>query len=292
MAKIPFYKAQKSASIIFLNSHVSATYARPMQPNMISIGGIHVKPPKQLPENMQKFLDSATDGAILFSMGSFLQSRDWSIKERETFVKTFGKLKQKVLWKFENDTLLGKPDNVMTSAWIPQRDILAHPNVRLFITHGGNLGTIEGLYEGVPMLGLPMYADQQMNIGRASSKGYAMAMKRDEITETQLEKAIMELLDNPKYKKNAERISNLYKDRPMDPQKTVVYWTEYVIRHNGADHLRAASNQLGFIQLHLIDVYATLILGLFATIWMLWKILQAASALRSRFSVPTKIKIN
>jgi len=35
---------------------------------------------------------------------------------------------------------------------------------------------------------------------------------------------------------NAKAASEIFKDRPMSPEKSVVYWTEYVIRHKGAQH--------------------------------------------------------
>lgn len=35
-------------------------------------------------------------------------------------------------------------------------------------------------------------------------------------------------------------LSEQYRDRPMAPLDTAVYWTEYVIRHKGARHLRSA----------------------------------------------------
>ncbi|KAG5670631.1 hypothetical protein PVAND_000879 [Polypedilum vanderplanki] len=58
-----------------------------------------------------------------------------------------------------------KPDNVMISSWLPQRDILAHPNVKAYICHGGLLGTTEAVYEGVPVLGIPIFGDQKTNHG-------------------------------------------------------------------------------------------------------------------------------
>jgi len=131
-------------------------------PNTVEIAGIHVKPVKPLPADIQEFLDSATDGVILFSMGSFIQSKQWPVEMREALVKSFGKLKQKVLWKYENETLPGNPGNIKIGSWIPQRDILAHPNVKLFITHGGLLGTTEAIIEGVPVLGLPIFGDQKV----------------------------------------------------------------------------------------------------------------------------------
>lgn len=153
----------KSSALIFTNVHVTSLSARPYLPNIIEIGGIHVEKAKELPENIQKYLDEADEGAILFSMGSVIQAHKWQVEKREAFVQAFKKLKQRVIWKYENETLPNKPDNVMISPWVPQRDILAHKNVKLFITHGGYLGTTEATYEGVPALGIAVYADQMVN---------------------------------------------------------------------------------------------------------------------------------
>lgn len=45
-----------------------------------------------------------------------------------------------------------------------------------------------------------------------------------------------------------------YKDRPLSPQDTVVYWVEYVVRHSGAYHLRTAAADMPFYQYLLLDV--------------------------------------
>lgn len=42
----------------------------------------------------------------------------------KAFLKAFAKLKQRVLWKWEKDSLSGKPQNVKTGKWLPQTDIL------------------------------------------------------------------------------------------------------------------------------------------------------------------------
>jgi glucuronosyltransferase len=93
-------------------------------------------------------------------MGSIVKAKNFPENIREAFVRAFGRIKQKVLWKYENETLPNKPDNVRISSWIPQRDIMTHPNVKLFISHGGYLGSTEAVSEGIPILGLPMYGDQ------------------------------------------------------------------------------------------------------------------------------------
>lgn len=44
------------------------------------------------------------------------------------------------IWKYESQlTDLVLPKNVKIRPWLPQSDILAHPRVKAFITHGGKL---------------------------------------------------------------------------------------------------------------------------------------------------------
>lgn len=262
-AKKTFYESYRGSSLIFMNTHISLSSARPLLPNMIEIGGIHVEEAKPLPKDIQEFLDLATDGAILFSMGSFIKSKDWPEAKRESFVKAFGKLKQKVLWKYENETLPNKPENVMIGSWIPQRDIVAHPNVKVFITHGGLLGTTEALVEGVPVLGIPIFGDQETNMAKAVARGYGLQIAFQDVTEEKVLNALLDILNNPKYTRSANEISSHFLDRPMTAQESVLYWTDYVFRHEGAPHLSAAGNSLNFIEFNLIDVYLSLfVIGL------------------------------
>ncbi len=68
------------------------------------------------------------------------------------FLSVFGKLKQRVLWKWETENMPDKPDNVKLVKWAPQQDILGHKNTKLFITHSGQSSTQETLCHGVPVV--------------------------------------------------------------------------------------------------------------------------------------------
>lgn len=116
----------------------------------------------------------------------------------ETFNKVFASLKQKVIWKFEDD-IPNLPSNVMISKWFPQNDILAHPNVRLFISHGGALGTHEAIYHGLPILGMPFFGDQRRNIEAYVQSGWALRLDYANVTEQSLRWALSTLLDNKRY---------------------------------------------------------------------------------------------
>lgn len=143
---------------------------------------------------MQSFLNNATDGTIYFSLGSIAKSALLPIKMRKDILQTFSKLKMKVLWKWEETDLAGKPDNVFISKWFPQSDILVHPNVRLFITHGGLLSSIEAVFHDVPILGLPVFGDQHVNMARAVQKGYGQSLGLKHLTENSFTLAINQMI--------------------------------------------------------------------------------------------------
>lgn len=209
-------------------------------------------------KDLQKFLDGATNGAIYFSMGSYLKSKDLPVEKRNTFIKVFSRLKQRVIWKFEDESIPNLPKNLLIKAWMPQNDILAHPNVRLFITHGGLLGSTEALYHAKPVIGIPIFGDQRMNIQRAVRTGYGVLLDLNDVTEQTVQKAVEEVLTNPDYTDRARLISARYRDKPMSPKETAVFWIEYVIRHQGAPQIRSPAVDLTLLEYNLVDVYLTL----------------------------------
>ncbi|XP_062549714.1 UDP-glycosyltransferase UGT5-like [Armigeres subalbatus] len=257
-AKLTFEQQMKNVSLVFLNTHFSLGNPRSYPPNMIDAGGIQIQETKPLPQDLQKYLDDAKDGVIYFCMGSNIKSTHLPEEKRNAFLKAFSKLKQRVVWKFEDETMLNQPPNLMVRAWLPQNDILAHPNVKLFITHGGLLSTTEALYHGIPLIGIPIFGDQPMNVEKAVRGGYAVLLDYPDITEQTVEEAISTVLDDPSYSRNAKLVSDRFRDKPMSPKETAVYWTEYVIRHRGAPHLRTAALNLSLVQYHLLDVYVAM----------------------------------
>lgn len=100
--------------------------------------------------------------------------------------------------KWESDKLEGKPDNVFIGKWLPQDDILAHKNVKLFISHCGLGSLAESKYHGVPIVALPIFGDQEANANVAVAEGWAYKVDFSEMTAENLEKGVREVLDNPK----------------------------------------------------------------------------------------------
>ena len=147
-------------------------------------------------QELNAFVSGAKDGLILFSMGSIVQGKDMPDEMRQKFLNVFSRLKQRVLWKWETDDMPGLPANVKLSKWVPQQDVLGHPNTKLFITHGGLLSTQEATYHGVPLLGIPIFGDQDLNMQQAERAGYALTIEILELSEDGLEKVINKILSD------------------------------------------------------------------------------------------------
>lgn len=156
----------------------------------------------------------------------------------------------------------------------------------MFISHGGLIGTQEATYNGVPLIGIPIYADQYNNLLQAESFGYAKILQYNDINEETLYKLLHEMLTNDSYVKKAKEMSRRFKDRPMSPLDTAMFWIEYVIRNNGAHYWKNPALKLSWIAAYMIDVYL-FILGV--TLLSLYVILKVvAIVLRALSGKTTK----
>ena len=75
-----------------------------------------------------------------------MKPNEMSLKRRHAFIEAFKKLKYHIIWKWNEDNIADLPSNVMLSKWTPQQDLLAHPNLKVFVTHGGLLSLQEAIF--------------------------------------------------------------------------------------------------------------------------------------------------
>nr|XP_023017936.1 UDP-glucuronosyltransferase 2B15-like [Leptinotarsa decemlineata] len=253
---------EKNMSLLLLTTNPFLYTPRPTVPTVISLEQLHIKPVKPLPQDLKEFLDEAKEGVIYFSLGSNVKSVNIPDRVRDTLMEAFSDLPYTVLWKYESDILINKPKNVHIKKWLPQQDLLAHPNIKMFISQGGLQSTEEAVSRGVPILGIPFIADQEMNIKRLAQLGVAVGLDFVTVTKEEILNAVKEIIDNPKYKQNMKKLQTLWVDQPMTSMERAMWWIEYVIRHKGTKHLRSPTVDVSWIEYLLLDVFAVLISAL------------------------------
>lgn len=134
--------------------------------------------------------------------GTNVRSENLGELRIKKIIETFKKFpKIKFLWKFEAEISKDLPKNVFIRSWMPQADLLAHPNIKLFITHSGLLSIQEAMWYGVPILGLPVFGDQLQNIIRMTEVGVGKYVNVRTFTSNELSEAIKEILENSRFLK-------------------------------------------------------------------------------------------
>ncbi|KAG7522110.1 UDP-glucuronosyltransferase-like [Solea senegalensis] len=245
-------------------------WPRPVMPNMVFIGGINCAKSAPLPPDLSEFVDgSSDDGFIVFTLGSMVPKLP--VEKAQQFLDVFGQIPQRVVWRYTGVPLLNVPENIKLMKWLPQNDLLAHSKAKLFITHGGSHGIYESICNAVPMLILPLFWDQEDNMLRMVTRGVAETLNIHDVTTDKLLAAVNKIIRDKSYKERIVELSHIHLDRPLQPMEQAVFWTEFVIRHKGAAHLRVAAHQLTWVQYHSLDIIGCLIVALMTALWVTLK---------------------
>jgi glucuronosyltransferase len=76
--------------------------------------------------------------------------------------------------------------------------LIGHPNVLLFLSHGGLLGIMEAIYNGVPVVGIPFYGDQRSNLANLEARGIGIQLQYNNITKQSVLDALHTVLHQPR----------------------------------------------------------------------------------------------
>lgn len=177
------------------------------------------------------------------------------------FSEVFQTLKQRVIWKFEDELTVNIPSNVLIRKWLPQNNILAHPNIILFMSQGGMFSTFEAISHGIPMLMIPFVSDQYRNAVRLTNAGYGKYLNFQTITKESLLSSIQQMINDNSFSNKAKEISTIYGDNLVHPMEEAMFWIEYVCRHKGAKHLKSHAISMSWFSYLLIDVFLATIVG-------------------------------
>ncbi|HST18367.1 MAG TPA: glycosyltransferase [Gaiellaceae bacterium] len=130
-----------------------------------------------------------------------------------------------------------QPDNVHIERYIPQS--LSFPHSDLVITHAGFSTVAEALTHGLPLVTIPIDADQPLNAERCAALGVARVIEHDQRTPAAIRNAVRRVLSDPSYRFNAERIR------------------DEIARLPGPEHAAALLERLAVEQRALLSTQAT-----------------------------------
>ncbi|XP_064620792.1 UDP-glucuronosyltransferase 1A5-like [Lineus longissimus] len=282
------YDLACNSELWLLDAAPQLSVPMPEPPNVIHVGGLSSREARPISDpRLKQFVDKAEAGFIFISFGSMLENYPSFLQT--ILLDVMQKLPLKVVWKNANISNIQNkiPANVFVSDWLPQNDVLGHPNVKLFITHCGSGGQHEALFHAVPMVGVPLWVDQQFNARKLVKFGFGRFVDSQHLTTDRLLAEIDLVLSNQSYKDNIVSASKMFRDQPMKPRETAAYWIEHVMKYGGS-HLRSSTLDMPWYQLIMVDVLCVLILVLIFSMFVTWMIIRCVC--RSCCKRTTKIK--
>nr|XP_008510324.1 PREDICTED: UDP-glucuronosyltransferase 3A1-like [Equus przewalskii] len=266
----------KKAELWFVNTDFAFDFAQPLLPNTVYVGGLMAKPVKAVPQEFENFIAKFGDsGFVLVALGSLISnySSHELLKEMNS---AFAHLPQGVIWRckpshWPKDISLAA--NVKIVDWLPQSDLLAHPRIRLFVTHGGLNSIMEAIQHGVPMVGIPLFGDQPENLFRIEAKKFGVSIQVKQIKAETLALKMKQVIEDKRYKSTAVAASIIRRSHPLTPSQRLVGWTNHILQTGGAAHLKPYSFQQSWYQQYLLDVFLFLLVVTLGTMWLCGKLL-------------------
>ncbi|XP_062922144.1 UDP-glucuronosyltransferase 2B17-like [Mobula hypostoma] len=184
-------------------------FPRPTMPNIVYIGGFQCKLARPLAAESEEFVQGCEEHElIVMSLGALVDSLSEQI--RMEIAEALLKYPRRLF-----GDMMGNPSHKLLTEWIPQNDLLRHPNTRVFISHGGT----NGIYHGVPVISMPLIFDQFDNVVRLVSQSVAKVLKISTMHSTDLLQALNEVINDTLFRDNMKKLSALHRDQPGSPMK-------------------------------------------------------------------------
>ncbi|VDM47219.1 unnamed protein product [Toxocara canis] len=263
-------KTIAKSTFIFVNADEFVEFPRPITHKIVYVGGIAVDPPKPLDGELRKAMDAAVGGAVLLSFGSIAQSSKMTPAMKKAFVEAFRSFpKIQFIWKYEiDDDIAEDIPNVMKRKWIPQNDLLGHPNMRAFVSHGGMNSLTESVRAGVPIVCIPLFGDQMRNAKMVEKRGVAVVLEKHNLTANAILWAFTTVLTDQSFLESSRRLAKMIAKKPFPVDERVVKYTEFAIEFGQVNNLDSAARKLNFSQYYLIDIIVPLLLILLFFIYI------------------------
>jgi UDP:flavonoid glycosyltransferase YjiC (YdhE family) len=106
--------------------------------------------------------------------------------------------------ELEPQALGAQPANVRVEHYVPQSLLL--PHCELVVSHAGSGSVVGALAHGLPMVLLPIGADQPLNAARCQDLHVARVLDPFQATAAEVSKAASNVLSDPSYRRSAQRL--------------------------------------------------------------------------------------
>jgi UDP:flavonoid glycosyltransferase YjiC (YdhE family) len=187
--------------LILVNGAFGLEYPRPLPANVEMVGPMLRNDGTALPPELDDWLTNGPPvvyvnlGTVSIASSAQLASIAAAITADDS----------RALWvlKPDQEALVPGPlaPGVRITNWVPsQSAVLAHPNVRVFLSHCGINSVHESIAAGTPIVGIPMLADQRAMAECVAGAGVGLWLEKSRFTSDTLRNAVARVLHEPSFR--------------------------------------------------------------------------------------------
>nr|CAI9695805.1 unnamed protein product [Rangifer tarandus platyrhynchus] len=132
---------------------------------------------------------------------------------------------------------------------------------------------MEAIYLGMPMVGIPVFADQHENVLRVETKKFGVSIQLEQMKAETLALRMKQVMEDKRYKAAAEAASIISRSQPLTPAQRLVGWIDHILQTGGAAHLKPHAFQQSWHEQYLLDVLLFLLMVTLGTAWLCGKLL-------------------
>ncbi|TYZ64314.1 hypothetical protein PybrP1_007531 [[Pythium] brassicae (nom. inval.)] len=277
--ELPPYRSQhdvfKGARVL-LNTAFGLEHAQPLSPLVHAVGPILPLPEQanasrrhHAGSSLRSWLDAAPSGdsssssggggVVYLNLGTLAYIDAWQAQALlDGLLARLDEPPVRVLWVLPTDQRSVLPADlpptlkVKSPSGVSSADVLAHPSVRLAVSHCGMVSAQEALVHRTPLLCIPFLVDQPDVAARVVDAGAGLALDKNALTAASVHRAAAALLANASYAQNAARVGRLLELAGGTSRAVEVI--ESALRL-GSRHLETLDLELPWHKTALLDVW-------------------------------------
>jgi UDP:flavonoid glycosyltransferase YjiC (YdhE family) len=229
--------------VVLVNSCFGPEYPRPLPPTVQMVGPMIDKDDVALTDEDLRWLD-AGGPCVYVSLGTLARPA------ADLLARVAGGIAKsglRVLWAVRDDGAEGLrarlPPTARVVPWVSSSlGVLAHPNVRVFLSHCGINSAYEAIVAGTPVVGLPLFVDQRDMARRLADVGVAVVLDKTTATADDVARALRRVVADDGYRRALPALQSCV--RLAGGSARAADLIEHVASH-GAAHLMAPTQRGG-----------------------------------------------
>ncbi|KAH8239335.1 hypothetical protein KR032_003338, partial [Drosophila birchii] len=216
--------------LVLLNTHPVVDYIQNLPPNVIEVGGLHIKlKAKALPTYIEKFTEKFIYGIVYINM-PYIESIPLGVEAMVEMIKNNPNCG--FIWNVQDMNVLPREMPNLLTLHVDQslqQDILAVSAVKGFLNHGDSFSIQEAVYYGLPVIVLPLTLEQFNTAHRVKERSLGVIISANDFHLKYLSEALHLILDVEHFTNALYLAKVKFRSRLQSPLEIAIWHIEQLI---------------------------------------------------------------